>query len=58
MLKPGSSKTFKDYAQDVFLPYISMQIDKAQRVDIVWDIYKPGSLKQQTRENRGKGVCQ
>ena len=30
MLKPGSSKTFKDYAQDVFLPYISMQLGKAQ----------------------------
>ena len=57
MLKPGSSKTFKDYAQDAFLPYILMQLDKTQRVDIVWDIYKPGSLKQQTREKRGKGVC-
>ena len=34
-----------------------MQLDKAQRVDIVWDIYKAGSLKQQRREKRGKGVC-
>ena len=59
MLKPGLSKTFKDYAQDVFLLYILMQLDKAQRADMVWDIYKPGSLKQKTREKRGKEfVCE
>ena len=35
MLKPGSARTFQDYAKDVFLPYVKSQVDKAQRVDIV-----------------------
>lgn len=56
MLKPGSARTFRDYAQDVFLPYVKLQLDKAQRIDIVWDDYRPGTLKEQTREKRGKGV--
>ncbi len=56
MLRPGSSKTFRDYALNVFLPYVKLQLDKAQRVDIVWDEYRPGTLKQQARDKRGKGV--
>ena len=27
------------------------------RVGVVWDQYREGSLKSQTREKRGKGVC-
>ena len=56
MLKPGSAKTFQDYARDVILPYVKSQVDKAQRVDIVWDDYRPGTLKEQTPEKRGTGV--
>ena len=56
MLKPGSAKIFSDYACDVFLPYAKSQLDKAQRVDIVWDDYRPDSLKQQTRQKQGMGV--
>ena len=48
MLKPGSAKTFPNYARDVFLPYVKSQVDKAQRVDVVWDDYRPGTLKEQT----------
>ena len=58
MLKPGAAKTFKDYARDVFLPYVKSQVDKAQRVDIVWDDYRPGTLKEQTREKPGTEVRQ
>ena len=47
MLKPGSAKTFGDYACDVFLPYVKLQLHKAQQVDILWDDYRPGSLKEQ-----------
>ena len=25
-------------------------------MDVVWDDYKSGSLKEQTREKRGKGI--
>ena len=28
----------------------------AKRLDIVWDTYIPGSLKEFTRDKRGKGV--
>ena len=56
MWKPGSSKTFKDYSQDVFLPYVQLQLEMVQRVDVVWDDYRSGSLKEQTREKRGKGI--
>lgn len=45
---------FDDYAEKVFIPYISSQ--SSQRVDVVWDAYVPDSLKEATREKRGKGV--
>ena len=40
----------------MFGPYISSQIDKTRRVDVVWDVYLPDSLKWTTRQKRGKGV--
>ena len=56
MLNPGTSKTFKEYADMVFTPYVSSQLDIANRVDVIWDVYKPDSLKSTAREKRGKGV--
>ena len=56
MLKPAAARTFREYAQDMFLPYIEHQLDKAQRIDVVWDDYRPDSLKAQTRDMRGKGI--
>ena len=56
MLHPGTAKTFQEYADFVFGPYISSQIDKTSRVDVVWDVYQPDSLKGTTRKKRGKGV--
>ncbi|CAH3151254.1 unnamed protein product [Porites lobata] len=56
MLRPGSAKTFSDYASQVFLPYVASQLQQASRVDIVWDEYRPDSLKAETRVKRGKGV--
>ena len=40
----------------MFGPYISSQIDKTSRVDVVWDVYLPDSLKGTTRQNGRKGV--
>ena len=51
-LLPGSTKTFEDYASEIFLPYIKQHLQKACRVDIVWDQYTENSLKSQTRNNR------
>ena len=56
MLKPGVSKTFEVYAKKVFLPYISLQLCKATRVDLVWDVYLNDSLKGTARLKRGQGI--
>lgn len=56
MLSPGTAKSFQDYADEVFSPYILSQLRTADRVDIVWDVYLHDSLKATTRERRGKGV--
>jgi len=56
MLSPGTSKTFQDYADGVFVPYVSTQLAKTRRVDVIWDVYLPDSLKGTTRQKRGKGV--
>ena len=37
MLVPGGAKTFSDYATQVFLLYITSQLQDVIRVDIVWD---------------------
>jgi len=39
-----------------FIPYVEKQLQDTKRLDVVWDSYIPGSLKESTREKRGKGV--
>ncbi|CAB3998852.1 Hypothetical predicted protein [Paramuricea clavata] len=56
MLNPGTSKTFQEYGERVFTPYIAAQFQKSHRVDLVWDLYLPASLKASTRQKRGKGT--
>ena len=48
--------TFDEYADQVFVPHILKQLENSKRVDIVWDTYIPSSIKESTREKRGKGV--
>ncbi len=55
MLRPGTACTFSEYASQIFLPYITTQLQHVQRVDVVWDEYVQGSLKADTRSVRGKG---
>ena len=55
-LKPSTSKTFNEYAQQVFLPYILSKIGQTSRLDLVWDRYISNSLKKTTRAKRGKGI--
>ncbi|KAG7160440.1 hypothetical protein Hamer_G001690, partial [Homarus americanus] len=52
---PGTSCTFSECSTQIFLPYINSQLQYANRVDLVWDEYIPGSLKIYTSSNRGKG---
>ncbi|KAG0721985.1 hypothetical protein GWK47_045320 [Chionoecetes opilio] len=48
--------TFDDYASGVFVPHIMRQLETSMRVDVVWDRYLDNSIKESTREKRGKGV--
>ena len=50
-----SVKTFHDYAQNVFLPYIECMLQDVFPIYVVWDTYVEDSLKAQTRMNRGSG---
>ena len=56
MLRPGTANTFQDYATDIFVPYGTSQLQHVTRLDIIWDVYIPESLKADTRSKRGKGV--
>ena len=56
ILKLGSAKTFKEYSEVVFLPFVQSQLQKTNRVDIIWDEYIRDSLKATTRKKRGKGT--
>ena len=56
ILNTGNSRTFNDYALNIFLPYIKSQLKYVQRLDLVWDEYLPDSLKTATRVKRGVGI--
>ena len=45
-------KTFQDYADKVFLPFLRKEIEDAKRLDIVWDRYEENSLKDDARESQ------
>ena len=44
------------YAEQVFIPYLIDQLRNSTRIDVVWDTYIADSLKESTREKRGKGL--
>jgi len=52
LLRPNQCVTFGDFIDTMFLPYINQQLDRACRVDNVWDKYMQNSLKLATREAR------
>ena len=56
MLNPQFCKTFMEYSEKVFLPYIKQSIEIVQRLDLVWDEYIPNSLKARTRQKSGTGA--
>ncbi|KAH3875541.1 hypothetical protein DPMN_038809 [Dreissena polymorpha] len=37
--------TFSDYALKLVLPYISKQLMSVDRIDVVWDTYRPTASK-------------
>lgn len=56
LLQPTAGiRTFEDYANEVFIPYIGRHLSSSKRVDIVWDTYVNDSIKSSIREKRGNG---
>ena len=43
MLNPGTAGTFQDYADMIFSLYVLFQLQNANRVDIVRDVYMEDS---------------
>ena len=56
MLKLAASKTFKEYAQQIFIPYMSKKLQTVSCLDLVWDTYLADSLKGSTRAKWGQGM--
>ena len=56
VLPPRSSKSFEDYAMLDVLPTIRAYSTKYERTDIVFDVYRPSSLKEEARSKRGHGA--
>ena len=54
MLRPGNARTFSDYAEQKFGPYVMNQLQHANRVDVVWDTYLSDSLKTEIQSKRSK----
>jgi hypothetical protein len=50
MLKPRESRTFADYAEHVFLPYLQILLSHVRRFDVIWDRYIQNSLKEGARQ--------
>ncbi|KAL9972388.1 hypothetical protein ACROYT_G018675 [Oculina patagonica] len=49
MIKPVTEKTFAEYSEQCFLPYIQSQLSHAKRLDVVSDEYIAKSFKATTR---------
>jgi hypothetical protein len=58
LLPTASIKTFEEYADSVFLPYLIKQLERCIRLDVVWDTYIADSIKASAREKRGQGIRQ
>ena len=61
VLPTTEASTFCEYADKIFIPYLSKQLEHATRIDVVWDTYLPNSLKESTREKGERvfaGKCQ
>ena len=55
MCSPKLPKTFQDYTDDVFMPYIVQQLNSEHRLDVVRDAYIAENIKTSTRQKRGHG---
>ena len=56
VLPPRTSKTFEDYETLDVLPTILAYSIKYERTDIMFDVYRPSSMKAEARSKRGHGA--
>ena len=49
--------TFQKYAEDIFAPYIKVELESLEIIDIVWDVYNGNCLKMGTCEKQERAVC-
>jgi hypothetical protein len=54
MLKPAGAKNFAEYAQEIFIPYLSTKLQTVSCLDLLWDSYNADSLKGSARANVDK----
>ena len=54
-LPSGTFARFSEYPEKVLIPFAVSQLQSCERVDVVWGCYRADSLKEATREKRGKG---
>ena len=54
-LSIAGNTPFNEYAEKTFIPHLQSQLQGTERLDVVWDTYRPASLKESTRQKRGKG---
>ena len=53
---PRTSKTFEDYAREDILFKIKFYGATYKRVDVVFDVYMPFTLKREARVRRRQGI--
>ena len=53
-LPVSSVSTFDEYAKAVFMPFVTGALSNTSKTDIVWDYYRPESLKDVTRRKRAR----
>ena len=49
-------KTFDEYAEKVFLPFMVHHLEDCNKIDCIWDRCIMSSLKEMTRVHRGSGL--
>ena len=54
MLNHGRENTFLGYAEQVFLHYAPVQLERTTHVQIVWDVYQTYSLRGTARQKAAK----
>lgn len=56
MLKPSSAKTFNEYTNVIFIPYLTRKFESMSRINLVWDCDLSDSLKAAMKAKRGTGI--